>query len=196
MKNQNISKLRFISNIIKSLQMNPDSFMKNLAKGETYEIVIYEWASNLLEEGETVEKTLHIILERSRLVALQCDKERFNFNKVSIAKNRQKVMDMLQAKSIYMSLSKDKKFSLQNKINAFVDGDLYNSQDIVNIIIGIIQNTLSKDKLKESSKNQSSKIQNSNDYDYPLVPKKETDKMLKTYPCINNIIQRSTTVFG
>lgn len=190
MKNSELDKNKFISSIIVSIKMNPIHFMKNLAIGEKYEITINEWSINLFNEGKALEEAIKIINKRIGLVLASTAKPSPDPLHSVLIKNHQKIMSLLDKNALYSSLSNDEKNRIQDRIDAFVEGNLYTPQDVVDIIINVIQNTMDKKK----SKRLNSKAPSRNDNNPPYISK--MNKLLKSKIFNENVMQRSTTMFG
>ncbi|WP_027393194.1 hypothetical protein [Aquimarina latercula] len=175
MKKSELEKNKFLALIVKSLRITEKEFKQNLDKRENYEITINQWSTNLFNEGKTSEEAIKIVNERISLVLCNSKEPKPNPQNLVLIKNHQKVMDLLQVNPIYSSLNTDEKHSIQNRIDAFVKTDLYTPNDVVNIILKVIQNTM------PDRTGQANNVRNIND----LAIISRVDKIMN-YKTLNN----------
>ncbi|WP_298546089.1 hypothetical protein [uncultured Aquimarina sp.] len=173
----NPNESKYITSIIRSLKMDINKFTQNLFAKENFEVTLYQWSINLFNEGKTSEEAIKIVNQRISLVLSNSTEPKPNPQHLVLIKNHQKVMDLLQVNLIYNSLNTDEKHSIQNRIDAFVKTDLYTPNDVVNIILKVIQNTM------PDRTGQANNVRNIND----LAIISKVDKIMN-YKTLNNSI--------
>ena len=157
---ENNERNQFIANVIKSIQMNTDDFMINLANDDPYEKLIYTWIIKFYEEGKSTVSTV-LYIHNQKMQLLQRSLKEFDVNKEKTSQNHQRVMQGIEKNSSYIKLSEERKQLIQNKIDALVNTNLYIASEIITFIVGLIE-TENSNSLSEPEKYQKKKDHGSN----------------------------------
>ncbi len=132
---ENTEKQRFIESIIDAIQMNIIDFKDNLNKGESYELMIYQWITNLYEEKVNIEEAV-IIVHQKRLQVLFHNAE-VKTPEAEISKVRKRIFDRLHKTSLYTNLNHKNKEYIHSRIESLIQPNLHSCSDIIKIIFKI-----------------------------------------------------------
>ncbi len=132
---KNTKKQRFIESIINSIQMTVKDFMDNLNKGESYELMIYQWIISLYKEKVNIEEAVTIVHQK-RLQVLFNNAE-VKTPEAEILKVRKRIFDRLQKTSLYNNLNHKNKEYIHSKVEGLIKPNLHSCSDIIKIIFKI-----------------------------------------------------------
>ncbi|TPN82969.1 hypothetical protein [Aquimarina algicola] len=168
---ENTKKQRFIESIIDSIQMNILDFKDNLNKGESYELMIYQWINNLFEEKVEIEEAVTIVHQK-RLQVLFNNAE-VKTPEAEISKVRKRIFDRLDKTSLYNNLNHKNKEYIHSRIESLIQPNLHSCSDIIKIIFKICRK-LGNDQKPTITKN--------------LKPKYERKKNTNNNMVLHNLV--------
>ncbi|TPN87434.1 hypothetical protein [Aquimarina algicola] len=166
---------KYLELIIDSIQMNILDFQDNLNKGESYELMIYQWITNLYEEKVNVEEAVTIVHQK-RLQVLFHNAE-VKTPEAEISKIRKRIFDRLQKTSLYNNLNHRNKEYIHSRIESLIKPNLHSCSDVIKIIFKICRK-LGNDQKPTITKN--------------LKPKYERKKNTNNNMVLHNLITPNT----
>ncbi len=104
---------RFLTAIIKSIQLEMDDFMTRVANKDCYESLIYKWAIRLFEKGTTTDYAISVIHRARRFVLIN---KTDNSYKLAPNLTLEKILIMLKEHPKYNKLDTDAKIIVQKKV--------------------------------------------------------------------------------
>lgn len=104
---------RFLTTIIKSIQIEMDDFMARVTNKDCYESLIYKWAIRLFEKGTTTDYAISVIHRARRFVLIN---KTYNHYEATTDVALDKILAMLNEHPNYNKLDSETKHIVQKKI--------------------------------------------------------------------------------